>query len=344
VGPDVDAGRCGFALLVLVLGGLVGIGVATAADGQSRVAPLVSIADVRFIPAAAGSTVDDPFWIGKSKLLVTVWGQRFSHLAVVSTLSGNYASQPTLREPGCHPTSAQFPTWDAGAIVYLTGCFGNLSKSDDRGSGLAVLDLGTGRNRAFGTVRFSLAFNGRFSFRSDGRQAVIDSGGLYAQLQWLKPNRVVPIKQGLTIAYGASWSPDGKTIIFAGVPRNHGGGDVALADNNLYTFDPAHPRRLHLVVAGLHDFRASSPGWMPNSRWAVLAMQPPGQPYGLWIINVTNGKRALLLRRSDLGRARVAPNGRAVAVSEGSQDPKPPRTGIDLVPLPPASVLRSHLG
>jgi Tol biopolymer transport system component len=329
---------------------VVGLGVAAigASAGGTSVGAVVSTGGVRFIPAPAGTEVDDPFWIGKDKLLVTVWGERFSHLAVVSTLSGQYASQPTLREPGCHPTSAQFPTWDAGAIVYLTGCFGNLSKSDDRGSGLAVLDLGTGRNRAFGTVRFSLAFNGRFSFRSDGRQAVIDSGGLYAQLQWLKPNRVVPIRQGLTIAYGASWSPDGKTIVFAGVPPNYGGGDIALADNNLYTFDPAHAQRLHLVVAGLHDFRASSPGWMPNSKWVVLAMQPPGQPYGLWIINVTNGKRALLLRRSDLGRARVSPDGGTVAVSEGSmapyEHPAPPRIGIDLVPLPPASELRSILG
>ncbi len=335
------------ALVVAVVAALVGVGAVTATGGKARVAPLVPRAEVRFIPSLAGREVDDPFWIGRDKLLVTVWKQQFAYLAVVSTRSGLYSPRSTLAEPHCHPTAAQFPTWDAGEVVYLTTCFGKAG-SIDRGSGLAVLDLRTGRNRPFGTVRFSIFFNGRFSFRPDGRRGVIDSGGLYAQLQWLEPNRLVPIKQGLAIAYGASWSPDGNTILFAGVPQNYGAGDIALASNNLYAFDPARPQRLHLVVAGLQDFRASTPGWMPNSKWAVLAMRPPGQPYGVWILNVINGKKALLLRGSDFGRARVAPDGRTVAVTEGSLAPfdhhAPPRIGIDLLPLPPAAVLRSLLG
>jgi Tol biopolymer transport system component len=327
-----------------MLAALVGVGVATATSGDARVAPLVPGAQVRFIPAPAGTEEDDPFWIGTGKLLATVWKQQFPHLAVVSTRSGLYSAQATIAEPGCRPTGAQFPTWDVGDVVYLTRCFRNAAVVDHgNGSGLAVLDLRTGRNRPFGTIRFSVFFNGRFSFRPDGHRAVIDSGGLYAQLQWLEPTRVVPIKQGLAIAYGASWSPDGKTIVFAGVPKNYGGGDIALVANNLYTFSPSHPHRLHLVVAGLKNFGASSPGWMPNSKWAVLAMRPPGQPDGLWIINVTNGKKALLLRGSYFGRARVRPDGQAVAVAEGQDASAAPRVGIDLIPLPPIAILRSLL-
>ncbi len=322
------------------------------AFGSGRTAPaaaLVPSRDVRFVRAPAGVTVDDALWLSAGRFLVTIWPRKtvFTTLDLTSLGSETFKRLTTLTEPGCKPMSALFPVLDRGRVVYLASCWANqLSQR----SGLASLDPQTGQNRRFGPYRFSQYFNGRFSFSPGGARAVIDTGGLNSKLEWLTGQKVVPVQQGLAEAEGPTWSPDGKLIMFGGVTEPHNDADIAELPTNLYTFAPSTPTRLHRVVSGLKNFRPSGVAWMPNSKWVVANIQPPGQPSGLWIVDATTGRKALLLAGTEFGRPMVSPDGRKVAVGTGVDaniDPalglKAQRVGIDVFPLPSQDLLSTTL-
>jgi hypothetical protein len=345
------AGAPGVCVVLLVAASCCAVCAGCGYSQGGRSSALVHRGGIEFVPAPTGTVVDDPVWLGQDKLLVTEWRQQFASLASVDIQSGIFAKVRTRNEPACRPTAAQFPTWRGRKIVYLTTCFGLVNRLPlSKRSGLAILDPRSGRNRAYGPYRFSVFMNGRFSFSPGGSRGVIDSGGLYSHLEWLTRRAAVPIRLALATSKAPAWSPNGELILFDGVPQARSDADVATLPSGLYTLDLANRMRLRIVIGGLRDdLRPSGAGWMPNSKWAVVAMEPPGQPNGIWIIDVMNGRKALLVAGAQFGRPAVSPSGRSVAVGVGVDaqiepgSTKASKSGIDIIELPSNQLLARML-
>jgi hypothetical protein len=310
---------------------------------------IIPTTHTRLIRAPLGTAVDDPVWLNKRAVLVTLWRQQFASLHRVALPKGDFESVRTLEVAGCHPTTAQFPTWKGREIAYLTSCFRPpTNRLPQKLSGLAVINPRSGRTRQLGSYGFSIGFNGRFSFSPAGTKGIIATGGLYSQLEWLTARPRVAIKQGLAVAEAPTWSPDGRLIAFGGVPHPNGDADVATLPTNLYTFRPRDPKRLHLVISGLHDFRPVGVSWMPHSsRLLVGSLHPAGQRPGLWLVDALSGRKALLIAGSEFGRPAISPDGRMLAVGvgidAGLSSVEAPRVGLEIIKLPSENQLRSNL-
>jgi hypothetical protein len=84
-----------------------------------------------------------------------------------------------------------------------------------------------------------------------------------------------------------------------------------------------------------------------SSRLLIANLQPTNQPAGLWLVDVTTGRKALLLKGPLFGRPAVSPNGRTVAVGVGVDAEYQPdnshHVGLDLIRLPTLARLRNLL-
>jgi hypothetical protein len=312
--------------------------------------PVLGPGNVRFIPVGHGTAIDDPIWANGHTLFVTAWRDYVGSLAKVDPSRGHFLPVPTLKLSGCGLSPERFATRKGKqTIAYLVDCFrpGAL-RSLNPVTEFGVFDLGSERNRRFGSISVPLGSTGRVTFSPDGTRAILDSGGLYSQLEWLAPHKLTPIRQGLPIAAAPTWSPDGRLVVFGGVPQPSGSADITTQPTNLYTFRPNEPQTLHLVLRGLQNFEPTGVGWMPaSSRLLIANLQPTNQPAGLWLVDVTTGRKALLLKGPLFGRPAVSPNGRTVAVGVGVDAEYQPdnshHVGLDLIRLPTLARLRNLL-
>ena len=82
-----------------------------------------------------------------------------------------------------------------------------------------------------------------------------------------------------------------------------------------------------------------------SSRWLIINLQPPHEPAGLWLMDITTGRKAFLLQGSEFGRPAVSPDGRTLAVGVGIDAEyrvsKSGLVGLDLIRLPSLTRLRS---
>jgi Tol biopolymer transport system component len=330
-------------LALLALAALVSVHRIAAAQAS---APVVSRGDVHFIPGPRGAAVDDPIWLNDHALLVTTWNHYNPSLAQVHLADGDFKQVPTLKISGCGLTTARFATRKGEhAIAYLADCFRpGQSRAINPISEFGVLDVNNHRNRRFGSIALPLGSTGRFTFSPDGTRAVLASGGLYSQLEWLAPEKLTRLRQGLASAAAPTWSPDGHLIVFGGVPED--AKEITTDPTDLYTFRPTEPGKLHLVARGLENFEPSGVAWMPSSsRWFIANLQPAREPAGLWLVDANTGRKVLLLEGSEFGRPGVSADGRTLAVGVGVdaefQKDTSGHVGLDLVRLAPLTRLRS---
>jgi hypothetical protein len=332
---------------LLVVAALVSVPGLTPAQASG---PVLSRSDVRFIPVGKGAAIDDPIWVNAHTLFVTAWHNYAGSLAKVDPSRGDFLTVPTLKLSGCGLSPERFATRKGKqAIAYQVDCFRpGARRSHNPVTEFGVLDLSSEHNRRFGSISLPLGSTGRVTFSPDGTRAVLDSGGLYSQLEWLSPHNLTPIRQGLAIAAAPTWSPDGRLIIFGGIQQPSGGADITTQTTNLYTFRPNEPQTLHLVARGLQNFEPSGVAWMPgSSRWFIANLQVAHEPTGLWLMDANTGRKALLLKGPLFGRPAVSPNGRTLAVGVGVdaeyQPDKSHQVGLDLIRLPSLSRLRTLL-
>ena len=107
------------------------------------------------------------------------------------------------------------------------------------------------------------------------------------QLQWFTREGMEPLDVGLVQAYGAAWSPDGKTIAFIGSEEQ--GSPRVLGDYELYLMNK-DGEQIRPIVEG---FKASGGvSWSPDGRWIVFPAifgEQEGDDQGLWLINPESG-------------------------------------------------------
>lgn len=317
-------------------------------DGR-RFRPILTSRDVKFIPAPTGAALDDPIWVGRDVVFASLWRRSRPVLSRLDLAGGSFRIVRTLRLRGCGLTTARFPTRKGSTeIAYLADCFRPASwRSTERLTWIGALDLATGRNRQLGTVNLPIGSPGKLSFSPDGSQAVIANGGLYSQLNWLTPTRLTPLRQGLAWAAGPTWAPDGRVIVFGGIPGTASGLEIVDKTANLYSFPPNQPHSLRTVVSHLRDFRPEGVGWFPgSSQFFVASLAPASEPPGLWLVDARSGRKTLLLKGNRFGRPAVADDGRAIAVGLGIEaiaGRAVGPVGIDLVRLPNLESLRKRL-
>ena len=305
--------------------------------------PIATGSDVRAIAVPRGAAVDDPIWVDSRSIQVAYWRAYHPSLARLAGSAGRFVPIRTLRMPGCGITSADFGARrTVDEIVYRTECFRpapTLSLSLRNLIGYAVLDLRTGVSHRFGSVQPTYV-TGILSFSPNGKRAVTATGGPNPKLEWVSPSRFTVIRQGLSIAEGPRWSPDGRLIAFVGTSSETD------AEVNLYTFRPDQPGNLHLVASGLKNVLPAAIAWMPHSsRWLIANVQPSHQPDGLWFFDVDSGRKALLIEGQHFGRPTISPNGRTLAVGVGIENEyqinRSEHPGLDLIRLPPLAQLRA---
>jgi hypothetical protein len=317
---------------LLIVGAL---GAAFVSRSSTATTPILSSADVRLIPAGRGVAIDDPIWVNPNTLLVTAWHNDVGSLARIELSRGRFRTIPTLKLSGCGLSPERFATRKGRqAIAYLVDCFKpGVRRSRNPVTEFGVLELSSQHNRRFG---------------SNGTRAVLDSGGLYSRLEWLSPHKLTPIRQGLAIAAAPTWSPDGRLIIFGGVPWPSRDADITTQPTNLYTFRANDPRSLSLVARGFNRFEPTGVGWMPgSSRWFIANLQPADEPAGLWLMDAETGRKALLLKGSLFGRPAVSSDGRTVAVGVGVdaeyQKDNSHDVGLDVIRIPTLENLRTRV-
>ena len=84
----------------------------------------------------------------------------------------------------------------------------------------------------------------------------------------------------------------------------------------LISRDGKHTRQL----AGALKY-TSAPAWSPNGEWLAVSYGPRRSvDEGLWLINVTTGKRRLVFRNSRLSSPSWLPDGRTLIVGSTRTD------------------------
>jgi WD40-like Beta Propeller Repeat len=303
---------------------------------------------VRFIPAPSGAAIDDPIWVERRVLYVSLWRNSRPVLARFELTEHRFRIVPTLRLHGCGQTAARFPTrMGSRGIAYLADCFRPAPwRSTERLTWVGALDLGNGRNRQFGTVNLPIGSPGTLSFAPDGSRAVLANGGLYSQLNWLYPKHLSLLRQELAWAAGPTWAPDGRLIVFGGIPGKATRQDIADKATNLYAFRPEQPGKLHLILSSLRDFKPEGVAWFPGSQLFVASLEPLHESSGLWVIDARSGRKRLLLKGNRFGRPALADDGRTIAVGVGTEalvGQAVGPVGIDLIRLPKLDSLRQQL-
>jgi Tol biopolymer transport system component len=121
------------------------------------------------------------------------------------------------------------------------------------------------------------------------------------RLYWLRADR----PEAFDLLDGAGqprWSPDGRFIAVTGTPkRAQGIGLLGGRDpQNLY-FLSSDGKHLRPVIEGLAFIGALA--WAPNGKWLMLHAKLPEDPVnrsGLWLFEVSTGKRYLLLHSGSI--------------------------------------------
>jgi len=139
---------------------------------------------------------------------------------------------------------------------------------------------------------------------------------LNAQLYWFTRETTEYLNLDFPRQFGAAWSPDGKQIGFIAAPEQGLKGMERLnAIYNLYLMesDGTHVRPF------IKGFR--NPGtidWSPNGRWFVFYGDFGWWENGLWLIEVSTGKRQRITGE-ETRYARWSPNGdRLVVIQDNS--------------------------
>jgi TolB protein len=124
---------------------------------------------------------------------------------------------------------------------------------------------------------------------------------------------------------GATWSPDGRRLVFAA--RNNGPGRPADA-TALFAVSAAG-RSLHRITAWDSDGQISSPAFSPDGRLVLFQIKPQGQDFGgdYFTIHPDGSHRRKLTSfptGSNLGSARWSPDGKWIVFANtgvgGSDD------------------------
>lgn len=299
----------------LVLGAVSVGGVAFGQGDAARYAPIVPRSAVRFIPVPRGASVDEPIWLGSQRIQVSYFDGTIGSLARINKSRSRFVDVQSLQMPGCGQTGADRETRRTdGEIVYRTTCFRpdpSLPLTLPNLLGFALMDLRTGASRRLAALQPTYV-TGSLSFSPNGRRGVASTGGPSSRLEWVSAMGLTVFQQGLAIAEGPTWSPDGLLIAFDGTSSE------AAATMNLYTFRPDQPSKLHRFASGLANVEPGESAWMPHSsRWLMANVQPLHQPAGLWIFDVATGRKALVIEGRNLGRPAVSPDGKTLAIGVG---------------------------
>jgi hypothetical protein len=256
-------------------------------------------------------------------------------LARVSKSDSRFVHVQSLQMQGCGETGADRQTRKAdGEITYRTTCFRpdpSLPLTLPNLVGFALMDLGTGASRRLAALQPTYV-TGSLSFSPNGRRGITSTGGPSSRLEWVSDTGLAAFQQGLAIAEGPTWSPDGLLIAF------DGSSSQTASTMNLYTFEPDHPSKLHRFASGLTNVEPGESAWMPHSsRWLMANVQPQHQPAGLWIFDVVTGRKALVIEGHNLGRPAVSPDSKTLAIGVGINarwETTSKHSGLDLIHLP----------
>jgi hypothetical protein len=116
------------------------------------------------------------------------------------------------------------------------------------------------------------------------------------QLFWFTHETWEPADVGLPLAYGPSWSADGKQIAFIGSKGR--GSPTAGSEYDLYLMN-ADGSDVHALAKGfLHAVGVS---WSPDGRWLAFSAAPEGQR-GLWLVDTTGKMRLVAEGAFDVPR------------------------------------------
>jgi hypothetical protein len=277
---------------------------------------------VRLIAAPRHSTYDSPvLWADTGKVIVNLsTGVKAgeTHLAAVDLASGSVKRLPLFNDPGCpYQTTAEPDMLADGQLAYLHECFGNAARVPGQVVSLMAYQPRTGANVRLRPY-FLPPFGIYYDFSRGGTGVANDRDGLSERLAWLGAKRLRYLALPFARAGFPEWSPNGREFVVDAVPATAGAGVGGLARLDL-------PRRLYVLNKRGHitrvignSLRETGPAaWSSDGQWLALSMWPSGQPQGLWLVRVSDGKLILLLRGRQFGGAAWLPGNRQLLVAVG---------------------------
>jgi hypothetical protein len=116
-------------------------------------------------------------------------------------------------------------------------------------------------------------------------------------------------------------------------------GNAAVAPRTIYVADANDLNQPKQLLSGITDVAGTGASWVPDHPWVLFPMQPANGPLGLWLVDVSDGRKVLLRAGAGFGRADVNSTG-VVALPEDADAPigTTRRARMDLFHLNYASI------
>jgi hypothetical protein len=247
--------------------------------------------------APLGTAYSHPVWVPSLKKLVvqvTTLRNFDEELGFLDLESGTLTRINIRTELRCPLQSAEIPQLIHSVdIIFLRRCYGNPNLNDRRFTQVDIVKLGHQEPSKWRPYFLPNPTNS-LAVSSDGTRAIInDALGFHMHLRDLGPLRLSPpLPLPWDRAGSLAWSPIGRWLAAEGVPlKSSSGLDTLARPSNLYLLDRALKIRRTLVRSLKW---MSTPAWSPNSRTIAISAQPAtGQP-GIYLVDVTSGRRTLL--------------------------------------------------
>ena len=328
-------------ITALVAFGLLAVCAQSVAAGDARLA--ITPTHVRLIRAPKGTAYVGALWWNKGRMVVTDFVTGISpwkaHIASVSLSTGRRTELALHTDAGCPlEGTTNSDVLQDGRIVYVHGCYGNPARVPARVSTMWVYDPKTNRNASFRPYSLPI-FGIQYDVSKDGETIASDGNQLEEQLEWLRPTKPVHFHLPFQRVLHPVWDPTGSVFVTA-VATGHAKGVDRLNLPESLCFINRREHVVRTLFSGLQHVSAAS--WSHDGKWLAVVMQPQGEPDGLWLVRLRDGRAFLVMEGKQFGDASWLPGDRRLVASDGvySYLPDAKRfygtspVGIEVIDLP----------